>query len=224
MKKTNSLQTIEKFSSPESKWIILFHGYGADANDLAGLTDYFQFKKTANWIFPNGPLSVPIAPGFSGHAWWSIRMNQLPSDWSQLRPDDMDQAVDKAMKFIESLKVPWSDILIGGFSQGAMLATELFLKAPETPAALISLSGTLLSLPSWNELIKNRKIDLKSNTPPVFISHGEMDQVLPPKGSAQLQNFFHSHQIKTQFVSFRGGHEIPMPVINKLNLFIEDKL
>lgn len=218
MRQAGPLQAVEVYNHPDAKWVVLFHGFGADANDLAGLVDSFVFNKPCNWLFPNGPLSVPIGPGWTGRAWWTINMNELPGDWSRLRPPNMDQAVDKAMKMLSSMKIPMKDLIIGGFSQGAMLATELFLKMEETPAGLVCLSGTLLSQDTWSELIKKRQ------NSKVFLSHGEMDPVLPHKGSVQLQNFFEKNNVQTQFVSFRGGHEIPMNVIQKLKNYLEERL
>ncbi len=214
------LQAIEFSENPDGKWIILFHGFGADANDLAGLKDFFDFNDRCNWLFPNGPLSVPIGPGFSGRAWWTIRMSDISPDldWSQQRPSGLDQAVTTALKMIVSMKFDWKDIIIGGFSQGAMLATELFLKAPQTPAGLICLSGTMLSEEIWQSLANHRK----GST--VFLSHGENDQVLPSKGSVRLQKFFEKNEIKTQFASFRGGHEIPKVVLDKMALYIKERL
>lgn len=212
------LQAYEFFENPDGKWIILFHGFGADASDLASLKDAFHFTKPCNWLFPNGPLTVPIGPGFTGRAWWTIRLSDLTQDWSTARPDGMDQAVSRVFKMISSMKFQWKDLILGGFSQGAMLATEVFLKAPETPAGLICLSGTLLSENYWAELASQRK----GST--IFMSHGEMDQVLPHKGSLQLQKFFEKHEIKTQFASFRGAHEIPHSVIDKMNSYIKDRL
>lgn len=218
MRQAGPLQAIEVFNNPDGKWIVLFHGYGADANDLAGLTDSFNFQKPANWLFPNGHLSVPIGPGWTGRAWWQIKMSDLEGDWTERRAPDMDQAVEKAFKMFSSMKFEWKDVIIGGFSQGAMLATEVFLKAPETPAGLICLSGTLLSKTTWEKMAPNR------SGSQVLMSHGEMDQVLPHKGSIQLQKFFETHKIKTQFVSFRGGHEIPFQVIEKMKSYISERL
>ncbi|MBC7743191.1 MAG: serine esterase [Bdellovibrionaceae bacterium] len=218
MRQAGPLQAIEFYNDPDAKWVVLFHGYGADAQDLAGLVDSFQFKKPCNWLFPNAHLSVPIGPGSTGRAWWTLRMNDLPGDWSLHRPPDMNNAVDKALKMIASMKIASKDLIIGGFSQGAMLATEVFLKLPDTPAGLICLSGTLLCETDWVALAPNRK----GST--VFMSHGEIDQVLPHKGSMRLQKFFEDQQIKTQFVSFRGGHEIPMPVIQRMKNYIEERL
>lgn len=218
MRQAGPLQAIEVFNNPDGKWVLLFHGFGADASDLASLAEEFNFEKPCNWLFPNGPLSVPIAPGFSGRAWWSIKMSELEGDWTDRRPPDMNSAVDKIFKMISSMKFAWKDLIIGGFSQGAMIATEVFLKAPETPAGLICLSGTLLSKNLWTEFAPNRKGSH------VLMSHGEGDQVLPHKGSILLQKFFEENGIKTQFVSFRGGHEIPMQVIQKMKSYISERL
>lgn len=212
------LQAYEIYENPDGKWILLFHGFGADASDLASLKDFFHFSKPCNWLFPNAPLTVDIGGGHSGRAWWNIRLSDLTSDWSNVRPEGMDQAVNQVFKMITSMKFQWKDLIIGGFSQGAMLATEIFLKAPETPAGLICLSGTLLSENIWTEFAPHRK----GST--VFMSHGEMDQILPHKGSIQLQKFFEKYEIKTQFASFRGAHEIPKSVLDKMNLYVKDRL
>ncbi len=218
MRQAGPLQAIEVYNDPNAKWVVMFHGYGADAQDLAGLVDSFNFKKPCNWLFPNGNLTVPIGPGSTGRAWWNLQMNSLPGDWALHRPTEMNSAVDKALKMFASMKFDWKDVIVGGFSQGAMLATEVFLKAPAAPAGLICLSGTLLSETEWKAAVPNRK----GST--ILMSHGEIDQVLPHKGSARLQKFFEDNEVKTNFVSFRGGHEIPMPVINKMKTYIEERL
>ena len=212
------LEAYEFYANPDGKWVILFHGFGADASDLVGLKDFFHFTKPCNWLFPNAPLSVSIAPGYTGRAWWNISLSDLNSDRALVRPAGMDQVVASIFKMVASMKFQWKDLIIGGFSQGAMLATEVFLKAPETPAGLICLSGTLLSEKSWAEWAPQRK----GST--IFMSHGESDQVLPHKGAIQLQKFFEFHEIKTQFASFRGAHEIPNSVLEKMNSYVKDRL
>ena len=218
MRQAGPLQAIEVYNSPDGKWVILFHGFGADAADLASLAEAVPLKKPVNWLFPNGPLSVPIGPGWTGQAWWAIKMSELDGDWTDRQPDGLSKAVDKIFKMFSSMKFEWKDVILGGFSQGAMLATEVFLKAPETPLGLICLSGTLLNKTEWAQLAKARK----GST--VLMSHGESDQVLPHKGSVLLQKFFEENGIKTQFVSFRGAHEIPMQVIEKMKSYISERI
>jgi phospholipase/carboxylesterase len=218
LRQAGPLNAIEHFSNPDAKWIVLFHGYGADASDLASFAEVITTNKASNWLFPNGHLSVPIGPGWHGRAWWNIRMTELPSNWSELKPEGMDQAISLSERMMQSMKFQWKDVIIGGFSQGAMLATELFLKAPEPPAGLICMSGTLLNQAHWQSLMPNRKGSK------VFLSHGENDPVLPHKGSVQLQKLFNDNQIETQFISFRGGHEIPFQVIEKMKSYLSERL
>ena len=100
MRQAGPLQAIEVYNNPDGKWVILFHGFGADAADLASLADQFDFQKPCNWLFPNGPLNVQIGPGVTGRAWWSIRLSELSGDWTDRRPPDMNSAVEKIFKMI----------------------------------------------------------------------------------------------------------------------------
>lgn len=218
MRKVGPFEAVENFQDPDAKWVVLFHGYGADAHDLASLADAIPTTKPCNWLFPNGHLSVPIGPGWTGRAWWNIKLSELEGDWVDRRPPEMSATVEKVFKMMSSMKFDWKNTIIGGFSQGAMLATEVFLKAPETPAGLICLSGTMLSQKEWSEWAPARK------GAKILMSHGEADQVLPHKGSVLLQNFFQQNGIETQFVSFRGGHEIPFQVIEKMKSYISERL
>lgn len=197
-------------------WLILFHGFGADAHDLEGLKDFFQFKSTVNLRFPNGVFEVPIGPGWTGRAWWPLRLTSLPEDWSNYTPAEMQQLVPALLKMIQDLKVPWNKIILGGFSQGAMLATELYLQAPETPMGLVSLSGSLIRQSEWKNQLSKRK-GCK-----VLLSHGQNDQVLPIKGSQKLMALFQENGLHCKWVTFSGGHEIPVKVIESINNYVNE--
>lgn len=208
--------SLTEFNSETDYLTILFHGYGADASDLASLRDFMTPDKTnMRWVFPEGVYEVPIGPGWTGRAWWNLTLNSLPSDWTDVTPPKIEELVPKVFKMIESLNHPWEKIILGGFSQGAMLATEIYLMAPKKPAGLMSLSGTLIRKSAWAEKLSARK---GSN---VFLSHGEQDQVLPSSGTQKLIHFFKSAELNCDVVSFRGGHEIPPQVITRAKSYIE---
>lgn len=205
-------------------WVIFFHGYGADAKDLASLGQAISTKKTYNWLFPNGPLEVPIGPGWTGRAWWNIDMMEIQRametgtarDFSNETPKGLDKSRDLAMEMIRQLKVPWNQIILGGFSQGAMLATELYLRAPETPKGLVIMSGTLLCQEEWKTLIPTR------TGQKFFQSHGETDQVLGFKQAQKLETLLTQNGMKGSLQNFRGGHEIPMQVVQKISHYINE--
>ncbi len=212
------LDDIQHPHDPDAFWVFMFHGFGAGASDLKNLSEVLTpSDKKINWIFPNGIFSVPIGPMMSGRAWWPLTLSQLPSDWSMYSPPELAQLTPAIWKMIESFKIPWNKIILGGFSQGAMLATEIYLSAPELPAGLISLSGSLIRKNEWtSDLIKIQNKALETGKSlKAFFSHGENDQVLPSSGTQKLIQLFKAHGYHCEFSSFRGGHEIPLPAITK---------
>lgn len=203
-------------------WVIFFHGYGADANDLFSLGEIISTKKTFNWLFPNGYLEVPIGPGWTGRAWWNVDMMEIQRaaergehrDFSNDTPKGMDKAFELASEMIRQLKVPWNKVILGGFSQGAMLATELYLRAPEAPAGLIIMSGTLVHQEEWKKYAPHRAGRR------FFQSHGELDPILGYKQAQKLETLLTQNGMKGSLMGFRGGHEIPMPVLTKIGTYL----
>jgi phospholipase/carboxylesterase len=213
------LTSLGHIEDPNVPVVILFHGFGADMHDLASLRELLTPPESRlNWIFPNGPFSVPIGPGWTGSAWWPLQMSSLPNDWSDITPDDLPRVKELVYSLISSLKMPWNRIILGGFSQGAMLATEIYLTAPETPLGLLSLSGSLIRRSIWKELLPQR-IGEK-----VFLSHGEQDSSLPSRGTHKLLELFKGADMGVDFVSFRGGHEIPAAVCQRAQNYIKERL
>lgn len=202
--------------------LILFHGYGADAYDLRSLHEVIKAKGPTHFLFPQGVLEVPIGPGWTGRAWWNIdvealqraAMNGTPRDLSIEKPEGLEKLRPRIFEMIDALRVPWNRIILGGFSQGAMLATDLFLRAPEAPKGLVILSGALLNKDEWKKLAPNR------TGSSFFMSHGSHDQVLAHKGAAQLETLLVQSGLKGSLMTFSGGHEIPMNVIDKLNQYL----
>ncbi len=205
-------------------WVIFFHGYGADCNDLFSLGEMISTKKTYNWLFPNAPLEVPIGPGWTGRAWWNIDMMEVQRaaergehrDFSNETPKGMVKSFDLAMEMIKQMKIPWNKIVLGGFSQGAMLATELYLRAPEAPAGLVIMSGTLMHQEEWKKLSPARA------GKKFFQSHGEMDTVLGIKAAQQLNTLLTQNGMQGSLVNFRGGHEIPAQVLVKIGTYLNE--
>jgi phospholipase/carboxylesterase len=203
--------------------MILFHGYGADAYDLRSLSEVITPRIPTQFLFPQGVLEVPIGPGWTGRAWWNIDMAALqaaaatgtPRDLSKEKHPTLPDLRKRVFAEIAKLNVPWNQIILGGFSQGAMLATDLFLNAPEAPKALVILSGALVNKEEWKALAPKRA-GLK-----YFMSHGKGDQVLGIRGASQLESLLNESGMKGSLMSFNGTHEIPMEVIQRLNEFLK---
>lgn len=226
MRQLGKLHCQEINNDDNAPWIIFFHGYGADCNDLFQLGEIIPLKHKANWLFPNGHLEVPIGPAWTGRAWWNIDMMEIQRamergetrDFSNEAPPGMSKARDLAFEMIRQMKVPWNKIILGGFSQGAMLATDLYLRAPETPAGLVIMSGSLVSQDEWKPLVANRQGEN------FFQDHGQNDQVLGFKQAQKLETLLTQNGMKGSLMGFRGGHEIPQVVLVKISEYLNKQL
>ncbi len=204
--------------------IVLFHGYGADSADLASLYQIMDHE-SVRWIFPNGPLEVPIGPMWMGRAWFEIDVVELQKavdegryrDMAKTRPVGYDSALSKAQDFLKELKVPMDKLILGGFSQGAMLTTELVMSLEDNCLGAVLLSGTLLDQENWMEQAKNR------NGQFFFQSHGSQDPVLSPELAVGLNEILYASGWQGQIINFNGGHEIPPMILERLAIFLRNQ-
>lgn len=219
MRKLAKVYCLDEYHDDNAPWVILIHGYGANAADLEPLKDYIPTSKKINWLFPEGIMEVPIGPGWTGKAWWPVALSSLQiDDFSSTKPEGLEKARTELMAMIEALNVSWNRIILGGFSQGAMLATDLYLHAPQTPAGLALLSGSLINKEELKPLVTKRPGEK------FFQSHGDLDQVLPINGARRLESFLNQGGMKGSCLTFRGGHEIPPSIIQKVGNYIDQQI
>lgn len=202
--------------------VVFFHGYGADCWDLVSISESLDLPG-ATWVFPNGIIEVPIGPGWMGRAWTEIDAEAfnlalasgVPRDLSSVRLTGMERALDASLGFFKSLGVEdHSHLIVGGFSQGAMLTIETILSSSLPVSAAVILSGTLTDEENWRQKAAHRQ--------PVqfFQSHGTQDSVLGFAGAQRLEQLLRKADWKGHLRSFKGGHEIPPAVVNDLQAFL----
>ena len=205
--------------------VLLLHGFGAPGDDLVSLADVLNVPTGTRFVFPEGPLSLSFGPG-DARAWWLIDMARIAADQAAGRLRDLSQDIPKGLALARETMLAFlkvvehkfaadpRKIVLGGFSQGAMLSCDLMLKTTQAYAGLIQLSGTLLALQEWAPLLQKRK------GLPVFQSHGMQDELLPYVGAERLRDTLIHAGLSVEWHSFRGGHEIPRAVLQRLGPFI----
>ena len=217
------MQQLDESVSPKLV-VILCHGFGAPGTDLVGLgpellDSHVSIAGAVQFIFPEAPLSLD-GVGMSGaRAWWQLDMERLLAaaqggtfrDLRNDRPDGLPEAREKLMALIDEVRertgLPMSRIVLGGFSQGSMLATDVALRLAEPPAYLCVWSGTLLSEDVWRELAAKR------GPLNVLQSHGRHDPILPFEAAIWLREMFDESGFDVDFIEFPGIHTIPHPAL-----------
>lgn len=162
--------------------VILLHGVGADGNDLIGLAPLYQrVLPQAYFVSPNAPYRFDMAP--FGFQWFSLQDFQ-----PNTRLIGVQSAAPVLDAFIDSQLGRWGlnepDLVLIGFSQGAMMALHVGLRRKKPLAGIIAHSGMLVGEELLAKEIKSR--------PPILLTHGANDEVLPvqalPLAEAALKN------------------------------------
>jgi phospholipase/carboxylesterase len=197
--------------------VVMLHGFGAPGDDLVGLAEIVEAP--CRWVFPAAPLSLP----WGGQAWWMIDMARLERaiatgeerDLTNDVPAGLAEARESMVAFLDEVDRRIGPVaVLGGFSQGAMLALDVALRTPRPLKGLALLSGTLLAAPEWKPLMPARK-GLK-----ILQSHGRYDQLLPFRVATELRDALTSAGAHVEFIDFPGGHEIPPKVLDRLDVLI----
>jgi phospholipase/carboxylesterase len=158
-----SLRALERPAAgdPEGA-LVLFHGRGADEHDLYPLLDALDPERRLQGYTPRGPLALP--PG--GAHWYVVPRVGYPD------PETFHIGYTAAAEWLDALPFPPERIVLGGFSQGAVMTYALGLGTGRArPAAMLALSGFIPTVDGWEP-------DLEPPFPPIAIVHGEFDPVI----------------------------------------------
>ncbi|WP_447971962.1 alpha/beta hydrolase [Nitrospira sp. Kam-Ns4a] len=205
--------------------VVLLHGFGAPGDDLVPLAPLLEAPAGTRFLFPEGPLA--LATGLAeARAWWLLDLERLNRDVAAGRARDYTRAVpaglaparERLLALLQEaerrLAAPPERTVLGGFSQGAMLACDAALRSDRKLAGLALLSGTLIADEEWRPLMPRRR-GLR-----VFQSHGRSDPILPFFLAEQLRDRLAQAGLVVDWVSFQGAHEIPPVVLARLGAFL----
>ena len=146
--------------------LVLFHGRGADEHDLFPLLDALDPERRLAAATPRGPLALP--PG--GAHWYALGGIGTPEPTTFL--SSFGAAAKWVDGFLAEQALGYDRLVLGGFSQGGVMAYSLGLGAGRPrPAAIVAFSSFIPTVPGL-------ELDLSSPLPPVAIGHGTLDNVI----------------------------------------------
>ena len=146
--------------------LVLFHGRGADEDDLFPLLDALDPERRLAAATPRGPLALP--PG--GAHWYALGGIGTPEPTTFL--SSFGAAATWLDGFLAEQALGYDRLVLGGFSQGGVMAYSLGLGAGRPrPAAIVAFSSFIPTVPGL-------ELDLSAPLPPVAIGHGTLDNVI----------------------------------------------
>jgi phospholipase/carboxylesterase len=187
-------------------------------------TQTIEWPQPGRFVFPQAPGTTdPPAGPVGGRAWWPLKLRaSIPPggtvpDLSRTRPPGLKSAADAVVVLLKNRsRTPGGPLVLGGFSQGAMVASEVAYRTSLPLAGLVLLSGTPVDEQVWRSAYGQRR------GLPVFVAHGRTDRVLPFSGSDRMQRELAAAGNRVTWQPFDGGHEIPAEVVIALNQFLRE--
>jgi phospholipase/carboxylesterase len=106
------------------------------------------------------------------------------------------------------------EMLLAGFSQGAMMTLGVTLEAPELVRRIAMMSGAVLPafLPA--------EVDLRLEGVPALVQHGVNDTVLLPEGSRKAVATLEAYGSRVRHVEYSMGHEVSYESLRDLKEFL----
>jgi len=149
--------------------LFILHGYGSNEDDL------FELSASIDPRYMIYCLRAPLSIGNGGFAWYHLSRDKdkkLLYDYQEAAKSRI-----KVMQFIREQcrlnKLDSNQVVLMGFSQGAMLAYDLALSYPGKIRSVLALSGRLL------EESKSQSKSTFIQSTSFFIAHGLNDEMIP---------------------------------------------
>ena len=192
--------------------LALFHGRGADENDLYPLLDFLDPDRRLVAATPRGPLSLP--PG--GAHWYIVREIGFPD--RETFDASYRLAGEWLAEFAEETGVPPERTVLGGFSQGAVMTYALGLgRDRPRPAAVVGLSGFIPT-------VERFELDLSQPLPRVAIGHGTYDPVISVEWSRRAKAQLEQAGAEVVYREYPLPHAVDPRYLSELSSWLAEVL
>jgi phospholipase/carboxylesterase len=172
--------------------LVLFHGRGADEHDLAPLLDVLDPERRFVGITPRGPLSLP--PG--GAHWYAVHEIGYPD------PSTFLPTYELVGEWLDGLGFPPERMILGGFSQGAVMSYAMSLgRGRPRPASVLALSGFV---PTAEGL----ELDLEQLLPRYAVGHGTLDPVIGVEWGRRARALLEEAGAELRYAEYPLPHSI----------------
>jgi phospholipase/carboxylesterase len=192
--------------------LVLFHGRGADEHDLFPLLDALDPERRLAGATPRGPLSLP-----PGGAHWYV-LGGIGTPEARTFHASFAAAAEWLDDCLAEQRVAHDRLVLGGFSQGGVMAYSLGLGAGRPrPAAIVALS-------SFIPTVQGFSLDLSPPLPPIAIGHGTLDNVIQVEWGRRARELLERAGADVLYRETPMFHQVDPEFVRELSSWISDAL
>lgn len=197
--------------------VIWLHGLGADGSDFEGIIPYLGLPSSEGgagirFLFPNAPkIPVSVNGGMSMRAWYDVMDQRI-----EFRADlaGMKHSARAVLSLVEgevARGIPRSRIIVGGFSQGGLVAAFAGHLSPQPLGGVMILSSYIPAPFPVGE----------GQIPKSFLmSHGTLDQVIPVSLGRKSCEWLIEAGWKGDFHEYEMAHSVCIEELSDIGRWI----
>lgn len=193
------LQRSAAAGTPRPWLLVLMHGVGSNEQDLFGLSAHIPDR------FHVLSLRAPHRMGPGAHAWFDFSVE--PGGARSI--NEAQEAASRALvaQTVEAasaqLGIPPERVVVGGFSQGGIMALSLLLTRPDLLHAAMVWHSRLLAqvvpLQAPSDALRGKKL---------WLSHGTHDNVIPLANAQAIAHHMATLPVSVTYREYPSEHEI----------------
>ena len=193
------LQRPAAATTPRPWLLVLMHGVGSNQQDLMGLAPQIPER------FHVLSLRAPFRMGPGAHAWFDFSIE--PNGERTI--NEAQEAQSRALvaqaiaSAAEQLGIPPERVVVGGFSQGGIMALSLLLTQPALMQAAMVWHGRLLT-----QMLPQAAPPDALRGKQMWLSHGTHDNVIPLAHAQAIAHHMAPLPVTLAYHEFPGAHEI----------------
>lgn len=195
--------------------VFMLHGYGSNASDLITLApDLGEFVPDTLFVSPN---AIEHFEGgmYGAYQWYSLMERTY---------DNIKKGTENASPILEDFVVSCmmqygleeKDIMLLGFSQGAMMCLHLGYRMKQEIAGVVGLCGRLNMADLLSKELKHK--------PDTILVHGAEDKIVDPNEMYEAEKVLMAEgvKVKTHLRPFLA-HGIDKETVNIVGAFMREK-
>lgn len=198
--------------------VIWLHGLGADGYDFVDIVPQLNLPKelAVRFVFPHAPIRpVTLNGGYQMRAWFDIYGLDAAAPQDETGIKQTQQLIDQLIKKELALGIANKKIVLAGFSQGGAMALQCGLNFPQNLAGILVLSSFLML---------TDKLEKINKSSPIFMAHGEYDDVVPIKWGEFSRDKLNNLGCKIQWSSYPMAHQLCDQEIVDIAHWLQDRL
>lgn len=191
----SGLKYVIKKGQTSGNIFVIMHGYGSNEKDLFSFRQHFP---KATFICLRAPLDLRE----NSYSWYDISFT------NGVKTKDFNQVNKAALKlklFLKNLKkVKGQKVILGGFSQGAIMSLKMVIEQPTLIDGVMCFSGSTLG----NNFKPDPKLSVAYSKTKAFYAHGVQDDVLPIEKGRACKKILQNAKIPTTYKEYNMKHQI----------------